>query len=1400
MKKIVLVIVCFVSFCKTNNAQTELWGMTQLGGLYSGGTIYKTDNHGNNLSVEHNFFTKEGNGTPASSNLIQATDGKFYGLTGHKGNGMGVIFQYDAVTNIFVKKFQFNATSSGIADLNGGNPQGSLIQATNGKLYGMTRDGGTNNLGVLFEFDITSNTFTKLLDFNGAGNGASPNGSLFQASDGMLYGLTEGGGSNSSGVLFQFNPITNTYTKKLDFNTGTVVGKYPKGTLMQATDGMLYGMYSGVPSTPYTSGMFQYNPINNNYVVKCTLGESPNGELLEATDGKLYGMTAGNATTDAGSIFKYDPVTSTCVNSYTFSTLNTLIQNGYNPQGSLIQATDGNFYGMTRNSGGFSLPQSGVIFQFNPITNVYTKKMDFVVNLGHPVGTFMQASDGKLYAMNSGQLFKYDISNSTYSVKFTFEEALLGKEPLGSLFKASDGKLYGLTSRGGTNDYGVLFQFDPVTHIYAVKYDFPAGGNFGNGANGEYSSSTLMQATDGNLYGMTKKGGSGTNDEGTLFQYNISTGVFTKKLDLISPGTEWPLDNLIQATNGKLYGLSYLGGSSGLGNLFEYDYTTNVITTKVNFTGSVNGSHPEGSLLQASDGMLYGMTKDGGANNYGVLFQYNPTTAVFTKKLDFTGTTNGGHPKGSLIQATDGNLYGNAGVIFQYNLATSIYTVISNSPASSSSGNLYQALDGNFYGITSSSPSSLFQYNLSTNTSLNKFQFTYSNNNYNGNLSPCSSLIEITASFSTATISTPTISASHCYGNAVNITVPYSITGTFNSGNIFTAQLSDAYGSFSSPQTIGTLTSTSASSINAIIPATVTPGDFYRIRVISSNPPLNGNDNGNNILIDAIPIITVNSGAICSGTSFTIVPSGASTYTYSGGSAIVSPTTSTSYSVSGTTSFGCVSNSVSISNITVNAMPSISIVASQTIICTNDYAVLTASLAPHAIWFDGSTNNVVYVTPTVTTTYSLTVYNSNFSCSITDSVTIFVHPPVTTSISNNSGTLCANSSFTIAINGASNYTVTPTPIVVSSLYCIVTPSTTTTYAIDASDLAGCVYSIYETIAVISTCQDVWPGDANSDGIADNLDVLELGLHYSQTGTPRATISNVWQNYYSTNWNGLISNGKNLMHSDCNGDGIINDDDTLAISNNYNLIHAFKPEQTTTSSILSIVPDQSSVNKGVWGTASIYLGDVTTLTTNVNGIAFTVYYDNTLIDLNSVWIEYPTSFINSANQNLKFQLLDFNGNTLYAATTHTITGNVSGYGKIAILHYKINSTLNTDEVLNLGMYQANQSNASGVISPLTAGSSTLMALGTSITTNLNALTNGNYISMHPNPTNGALTINSTTELQKIDVMAITGQLLLSEVPVSTSHVLHLDHLANGVYFVNLYQNNRIVKREKIILNK
>ena len=87
----------------------------------------------------------------------------------------------------------------------------------------MTLNGGSSGDGVIFSFDPSSSTYTKLKDFDGT-NGANPYGSLIQASDGKLYGMTLGGSSNH-GVIFSFDPSSSTYTKLKDFD-GTN-GGYP---------------------------------------------------------------------------------------------------------------------------------------------------------------------------------------------------------------------------------------------------------------------------------------------------------------------------------------------------------------------------------------------------------------------------------------------------------------------------------------------------------------------------------------------------------------------------------------------------------------------------------------------------------------------------------------------------------------------------------------------------------------------------------------------------------------------------------------------------------------------------------------------------------------------------------------------------------------------------------------------------------------------------------------------------------------------------------------------------------------------------------------------------------------------------------------------------------------------
>ncbi|MBP8034517.1 MAG: VCBS repeat-containing protein, partial [Bacteroidia bacterium] len=349
-----------------------------------------------------------------------------------------------------------------------------------------------------------------------------------------------------------------------------------------------------------------------------------------------------------------------------------------------------------------------------------------------------------------------------------------------------------------------------------------------------------------------------------------------------------------------------------------------------------------------------------------------------------------------------------------------------------------------------------------------------------------------------------------------------------------------------------------------------------------------------------------------------------------------------------------------------NGISNVIITSLSNSICSGDNLVLNVNGASTYTWNTGSTLSSVIVSPTITSTYVVNAPSIIAGCSNTTGKIINVNPTPTLTTIASTNSVCQGTSLSISAFGANTYTWNTGANTNSTT---VTPTANTVYTVAGTNSNNCSSTQTVSIAVDNTCQDVWPGDANSDGIADNLDILELGLHYTQSGPPRASTSNAWQSYFSNNWTGTITNGKNLNHSDCNGDGTINDDDTLAIYNNYGLTHAFKSAQTTTvNPQLSIVHDQATVVKGSWGSASIYLGDAITSINNINGLAFTINFDNTLIETNSIYVEYQNSFLD-AGQNLHFRKLDFSNGKIFTATTHTINNNVSGNGLIAKLHYQ-----------------------------------------------------------------------------------------------------------------------------------
>ena len=353
----------------------------------------------------------------------------------------------------------------------------------------------------------------------------------------------------------------------------------------------------------------------------------------------LWGMTAAGGADTLGTIFKINGDGS---GFQTLQSLNTIT--GDAPDGTLIYASNHKFYGVALTGGANN---KGTIFSLDT-NNVFTNVHDFTGNAGsYPKGRLLQANNGKLYGMTfyddsigAGVIFKYNPVNNTFAKLVTFNGTGNGQSPRGSLMQATDGKIYGMCQAGGANQFGTLFRFDTLTNTATNLHSFSTATGFNPFGN-------LIQASNGLLYGLCMY--FGTTGPGTIFSFNPSSNVFTDLIHFSTTNGGFPEGSLLQASDGKLYGLTYGGGSSSKGVLFCYDINANTITDLVVFTGT-NGSQPSGSLIQASDHNLYGTTTAGGANNKGEIFKYNILTSTFTDIHDFNGT-DGKSPGGSLIEA-----------------------------------------------------------------------------------------------------------------------------------------------------------------------------------------------------------------------------------------------------------------------------------------------------------------------------------------------------------------------------------------------------------------------------------------------------------------------------------------------------------------------------------------------------------------------------------------------------------------------------------------------------------------------------------------------------------------------------------------------------------------------------
>jgi len=347
-------------------------------------------------------------------------------------------------------------------------------------------------------------------------------------------------------------------------------------------------------------------------------GQYPFTSLVQGRDGNFYGTTSWG--TGPGTVFKITPG-GDLTTLYTFCSQPTCTD-GDQPWVGLVLGTDGNFYGTTFYGG--ADPNGGTVFKITPggrLTTLYSFCSQTNCAAGHyPWAGLVQASDGNFYGTtyddptNSGlgTVFKITPEGSLTTLHtFTGPDGLWVES---GLIQATDGNLYGTASGGGAYGDGTVFRITlggALTTLHSFNY-----------ADGAYPSAALIQAADGSFYGTTEQGGA-NGRPGTVFKITPTGKLTTLHSFNISDGA-YTYAGLIQASDGNFYGATTGGGvdpsdcswGAGCGTVFQIT-PAGTLTTLHSFQGT-DGDYPMQALLQATNGKFYGTAAGRAACCFGI--------------------------------------------------------------------------------------------------------------------------------------------------------------------------------------------------------------------------------------------------------------------------------------------------------------------------------------------------------------------------------------------------------------------------------------------------------------------------------------------------------------------------------------------------------------------------------------------------------------------------------------------------------------------------------------------------------------------------------------------------------------------------------------------------------------
>ncbi len=677
----------------------NLYGTTYSGGAHNSGTVFSVTTAGV-LTTLHNFGGGGTDGAFPVAGLVRGTDGNFYGTTSSGGaNNDGTVFKI-TLTGVLTTLYSFAGGTDGA------NPYAPLALGPDGNFYGTTLAGGIE-FGTVFQITPTGSV-TPLHSFAGGSDGSAPYAGLVSATDGNLYGTSSGSGDESPGTIFSVT-TTGTFATLYNFCqlSGCADGQIPNAGLVQGADGNFYGTTYNGGTGGNRGTVFQFvlstRVVNTIHTFTGPDGANPYAGLLLAADGNFYGTTkAGGSANNAGTIFKTNSTGSSFATLYTFCTL-TNCPDGQYPDGGLVQAGDGNFYGTTYQGGAnndgtvFKLAASSYTLTVSVSGSGTVTSTDGIVNCTS-VCSYVYAANA-VVTLNASAATGWNFTNwggacsGTGPCNITMTQNMSAT----ATFTQQVFQLTVSTSGSGTVasvDGGISC---PSTCVNS----YPAG------------TPVTLNATPAAGWSFTSWGGacSGTGScNVTMSQAQSVTATFTRlpsffnlTVSISGNGTVTSNDGIINcpgtcshtyaggtqvvltatASAGNTFSAWSGGGCSGTApctvnmtqdQAVSASFTGQQDLVAHNFGNGNDGQNPVGGLVADTAGNLYGTTSTNGLYGKGTVFKVAASGGAETVLHNFGSGNDGQTPLGNLVIDHAGNLYGttSAGGIYNDGIAFEI--------------------------------------------------------------------------------------------------------------------------------------------------------------------------------------------------------------------------------------------------------------------------------------------------------------------------------------------------------------------------------------------------------------------------------------------------------------------------------------------------------------------------------------------------------------------------------------------------------------------------------------------------------------------------------------------------------------------------------------------------------